>query len=161
MKDVTLEIQKCTGRINKIFGGRYKGSMIHNYGHLVNVYKYILRNPIEVQLSDVAESYPYSTLFHQHKTSVRMPFHTERVIPRHAFDEFDGLDELKWINQCFDQKESQSIRCGLSKTIFEYEKENGTGKPIELWLSILRRKDKMIYGKTCLLRRDQNRFFYF
>lgn len=31
MKDVTLEIQKCTGRINKIFGGRYKGSMITNY----------------------------------------------------------------------------------------------------------------------------------
>lgn len=53
------------------------------------------------------------------------------MIPRHAFDEFDGLDELKWINQCFDQREAQSIRCGLSKTIFEYEKDNGSGKPIE------------------------------
>jgi putative transposase len=48
MKEVTLEIQKCTGRINKIFGGRYKGSMITSYGHLVNVYKYIYRNLIEV-----------------------------------------------------------------------------------------------------------------
>lgn len=28
MKDVTLEIQKCTGRINRIFGGRYKGTII-------------------------------------------------------------------------------------------------------------------------------------
>lgn len=131
MKETTLEIQKCTGRINKIFGGRYKGSMIHSYGHLVNVYKYILRNPIEVYLSDKAENYPYSTLFHEHKGGIRLPFHTERIIPKLAFEEFDDLNELKWINQNFERYEAESIRCGLSKTIFEYEKDNGTGKPIE------------------------------
>jgi putative transposase len=31
MKEVTLEIQKCSGRINKIFGGRYKVSMISTF----------------------------------------------------------------------------------------------------------------------------------
>lgn len=46
MKETTLEIQRCTGRINKIFGGRYKGSMITSYSYLVNVYKYIYRNPV-------------------------------------------------------------------------------------------------------------------
>ncbi len=39
MKEVAIDIQKCTGRINKIFGGRYKGSMINSYSYLVNVYK--------------------------------------------------------------------------------------------------------------------------
>ena len=69
MKNVTLDIQKCTGRINKIFGGRYKGSMIENYGYLVNVYKYILRNPIEVGIIDRAENYVYSSL----SIKLRMP----------------------------------------------------------------------------------------
>lgn len=131
MKEVTLEIQKCTGRINRIFGGRYKGSMIQNYGHLVNVYKYILRNPIEVNLADDAENYPYSTLFYQYKSSTRLPFHIERILPKHAFEQFDNLDELKWINQKFEFQEAQSIRCGLGKTIFAYEKDNGTGKSVE------------------------------
>lgn len=63
MKDVTLEIQKYTGRINKIFGGRYKGSMIHNYGHLVNVYKYILRNPIEVPFLTSPKTIPIRHYF--------------------------------------------------------------------------------------------------
>ena len=63
MKETTLDIQKCTGRINKIFGGRYKGTVIDNYNYLVNVYKYIYRNPVEVSLAVKAEHYPYSTLF--------------------------------------------------------------------------------------------------
>lgn len=120
MKEVTLELLKCTGRINKIFGGRYKGSIIQSYGHLVNVYKYILRNPIEVSLSDRAENYPYSTLFPSIQISCAF-----------TFEQFENLDELSWINQRFEKHEADSIRCGLSKTIFAYEKDNGTGKPVE------------------------------
>lgn len=45
MKEVTLDIQRITGRINKIFSGCYKGSMISTYSYLVNVYKYIYINP--------------------------------------------------------------------------------------------------------------------
>lgn len=131
MKDVTLDIQKCTGRINKIFGGRYKGSMISNFGHLVNVYKYIYRNPIEVNLSEKAENYPYSSLFFQHQSYVRLPFRLEKILPPHAFDEFESLDELSWINQKFERHEAESIKTGLMKTHFAFEKDRASGKPIE------------------------------
>jgi putative transposase len=131
MKDVTLEIQKCTGRINKIFGGRYKGSMIDSYGYLVNVYKYIYRNPVEIGLCDRAEIYPYSTLFYKHQSSVKSPIYLENIIPKHAFDSYEDLDELKWINTRFEKHEADSISCGLQKTLFAYEKDRNTGRPIE------------------------------
>lgn len=130
MKEVTLDIQKSTGRINKIFGGRYKGSMISNYGYLVNVYKYIYRNPIEVGLKDRAELYPYSTLFHQTQQFARCPFNIQMILPPHAFDEFEKLDELTWINQRFEKHEADSISCGLQKTIFAYEKDIVTNRPV-------------------------------
>jgi len=132
MKEVNLEIQKCTGRINKIFGGRYKGTMIENFGHLVNVYKYIYRNPIEVGLSEKAEFYPYSSLLYRSQNSVRLPFKLEKIFPPHAFDSFEELDEYMWINQKFEPHEAASIRCGLQKSVFAYERDrNHGGKPIE------------------------------
>lgn len=131
MKDVTLEIQKYSGRINKIFGGRYKGSMITSYGQLVNVYKYIYRNPVEVNLSETTESYPYSTLIFQYKTGMSRSLDIEKILPKHAFEQFEDLDELKWLNQRFERHEANSIRVGLTRSIFAYEKDNSTGKTIE------------------------------
>lgn len=60
--------------------------MIDSYGYLVNVYKYIYRNPIEVELCDEAELYPYSTLFYQHQSHARSPVHLEKIIPKHPLD---------------------------------------------------------------------------
>lgn len=131
MKETTLDIQRCTGRINKIFGGRYKGSMITNYGYLVNVYKYIYRNPVEVGLTERAEQYPYSTLFYKNKPNVRAPFRIEKILPSHAFDEYEDLDELKWINQKFEKYEAESISGGLQRSIFAYEKDKMNNRPVE------------------------------
>lgn len=131
MKEVTREIQKCTGRINKIFGGRYKGSVITNDSYLANVYKYIYRNPVEAAITDKAEHYSYSTLFFQANQHVKSPIKLEKIIPSHAFEDYIDLDELMWINQEFDKNESTSIRCGLQKSIFSYEKDRNTHRSIE------------------------------
>lgn len=131
MKEVTLEIQKCTGRINKIFGGRYKGSMITSYDYLVNVYKYIYRNPIVVGLSERAEYYPYSTLFYKLHSNIRRQLKIETILPSHAFDSYESLDELTWINQSYEKHESASISCGLQKTVFAFKKNKMNNRSIE------------------------------
>lgn len=130
MKEVTLDIQKSAGRVNKIFGGRYKGSMITSYSYLVNFYKYIYRNPVEVGLSEYAELYPYSTLFHKTQSQGRCPFNVENFFPMNVFDDYEDLNELKWINQKFEMNEAGSIGCGLQKTIFSYEKDRKYNRPI-------------------------------
>jgi len=124
MKEVTLEIQRTTGRINKIFGGRYKASLVKNGDYLLNVYKYIYRNPVVVGLVERAENYPYSTLLQHHKDSASSPIKLEPIIALHAYD------ELRWINQSFSKDESLSISHGLKKTLFAFRKNNSTGKEI-------------------------------
>lgn len=105
--------------------------MIENYGYLVNVYKYILRNPIEVGIIDRAENYVYSSLFYQTQPFARAAFSIQKVIPAIAFDEFEDLDEIKWINQRFEKQEANSISIGLQKAIFAYQSDRATVKPIE------------------------------
>lgn len=105
--------------------------MVTNFGYLVNFYKYINRNPIEVGLSDLAEGYPYSALFYKNKTTIRSTFNIQNIFPPHAFDECEDLNELRWINQRFAPEEAQSIACGLQKAVFAYKKDRSTNRPIE------------------------------
>ena len=130
MKRTTLEIQRLSGRVNKIFGGRYKGSIIKNYSYLVNVYKYICLNPVKAAITTKAEYYPYSTLFYKYKSSTSLPFSVKEIIPPVAFENYEDLDELKWINLGYSEDEEWSIRSGIARTTFEFAKNNSTGKRI-------------------------------
>jgi REP element-mobilizing transposase RayT len=105
MMRVTRKIQRRSRRINRILGGRYKGTLILCDDHLKDVTKYVLRSPIEANLCQTAELYFYTTV---------------------------QLNECDWINMntSFDLLHLESIRCGLKKTIFNYKKNNGTGRPI-------------------------------
>jgi len=131
MKEVTFEIQKSTGRINKIFGGRYKACLIDNWSYLINVYKYIYRNPIESSLSNQAEAYHYSTLYFSVNKKVQLPFKLDKFSLPHIFEGQRYGDELKWINQKYGAKESASIKCGLHKTRFAYKKDRISNQPIK------------------------------
>lgn len=116
MKDVTLRIQKKTGRINKIFGGRYKGCIIEHHNYLMNVYKYIYRNPVAAGMTTRAEDYEFSTL------RPGIPIEVEDIVKK---------NETDWINQSFMINEADSIKFGLSRTVFQYSKDRATNKSIE------------------------------
>ena len=60
--NVSREIGRRAGRINRIFGGPYHWSHIRTYNYYMNAYKYVYRNPVEPRLSHHVETYPYSTL---------------------------------------------------------------------------------------------------
>lgn len=112
MKRITLKIQKETGRINKIFGGRYKGCLIIGEQYLFNVYKYIYRNPVKAGICSKVEDYGFSTLqeslleleilfFHSRKTDV----------------------ELRWLNREFPHEQSKFIGSALKRVSFEPSKK--------------------------------------
>ncbi len=123
MKSLTIDIQRSAGRINRIFGGRYKGSLINSEQYLSNAHKYICRNPIAAGLVLRAEDYAFSSLH------LKMhPFLLEK-----SGIKLSGLDlgmgslsierELEWINQTFASHEAESIKCGLKKSVFEFAKD--------------------------------------
>lgn len=122
MKKLTASLQRKSGRINRIFGGRYKGCVIENERYLQNVYKYIYRNPVAAGLCPKAEDYEFSTL----------NMRTSRSNPLVISDLFIcGTPLLEWINCSYSEDEIESIRSGLKKTVFQYKKDRITNKEIE------------------------------
>jgi putative transposase len=61
---LSLEIRTQTGRINRIFGDRYKWSLIQNDSYYFTVEKYIYQNPLAAKIVSRCEDYPYSTLYY-------------------------------------------------------------------------------------------------
>jgi len=127
MKKVTLEIQKRSHRINKIFGGRYKGCLIEDVSHLVNVYKYIYRNPVAANMCLHVEDYPYSTL-----QPLSHSLKLEKIdLSFLSTTDIKNFNEILWMNKSFSSIEQKSIRSGLRKTLFAYQKDTSSRKTIE------------------------------
>jgi len=117
MKDTTKIINKHSGRINRVYGSRYRGCLIDNQHYLLSAYKYIYQNPIRAQLIERAQDYKYSTL----NPSIFLPFKIEEVTPLSLQSPNKEL-ESRWINETFTADENSSIRSGLTKPKFSYKK---------------------------------------
>ncbi len=119
MKTVTLDIQKKSKRINKIFGGRYKACLITTKKYLFNATRYIYQNPLRAEICNKAEDYPYSTL-HTITANFKLPFHLE---PNCDMD-------LETINQLYTETENEVVKKALRKTKFSLQKDRVTRKEL-------------------------------
>lgn len=108
MKRVTIDIQKYSGRINKVFGGRYRGCLVLDQNYLFNVYKYVYRNPIRAGLCDKVQDYRYST-WRETKLKIESPLYSQKK----------SVGELKWLNDEFNPKEAERIKFSLHKTVYD------------------------------------------
>lgn len=116
MKNSTLDIQKKSGRINKIFGGRYKGSLILNNQYLFNVYQYIYLNPVRAKIVKVGSDYPLSS-FYFIKNNLQLPINIS-----------SPLGELDWLNSPLSKNDELNIKSALRKTIFTPPRNKSSGK---------------------------------
>jgi len=110
-KRINFKAQK----INRLFGGRYKWSVVKNRMYFLNVYRYVYQNPIRAKLCKRVSDYPFSSS----AESIRF---YERL-----YDKQDKLNELfenryeidKWLNSLPSFLENESIKKGLCKTEFK------------------------------------------
>ncbi len=101
-----------SGRINRIFGARYKWSLIMNDIYYSNVYKYIYQNPMRAGLTSRVEDYPYSSW-------------SSRCASYGLRDSRINQRLLEYINDPFSLEESLSIKKGLLKTNYSPVKNRG------------------------------------
>lgn len=127
MKDTTKTMQKHSLRINKIYGGRYKGCLVENQRYLLTAYKYIYQNPIRAGLSIRAEEYKFSSL--NEETLKYLPFKVEEIVPL-SLQSKNKVLESRWINDTFSSNEIKSIKTGLSRTQFRFEKDKNKNQEI-------------------------------
>ncbi len=130
MRKVSRAIGRRAGRINHVFGGRYKSTLIGDVAHFAHAYKYVYRNPVEAGIVGRVQEYPFSTLpWLLRSESFFVPVHDVNHhlacrIPR------DWDKRLGWLNNAYSDEEKQLIKGALRRVEFSFSKDRGSKKVV-------------------------------
>ena len=119
-KSFSLKLRKETNMINRMFGGRYKWSIIKDRSHYFHVMKYVFRNPVKAKITSTVEQYNYSTI------NIIL---NKKQFPTKIKPYINILKYLNWFNETHTQEQNNSITSGLNKTIFTYSGSREKRKP--------------------------------
>lgn len=108
---VSQRINKSTSRINHVFGGRYKGSLIKDPWYYKNVIKYVYRNPVKAGLTSSVEEYVFSTVKSKDIALSSVTTELDQFVPYSKF--------LPWLNNSEFEIPDEAISRGLLKTEFK------------------------------------------
>ncbi len=127
LTEASRGIARASNRINKIFGARYKWSILQDAYSYAYVLKYVLRNPIRARICERAELYPYSTLSQTWVGRSDLPICSradglERFVPRIP------SEMLSWLNEPIEPKHEQLIENALRRFEFKFSRSNDQQK---------------------------------
>lgn len=132
MSKTSRQIAREAGRINHVFGARYKWSLLHEQQSVAYVLKYIYRNPVRAGITQTVEDYPYSTISCDKFPTIPMPPLMEKLDWK--FLPVTNADRLAWLNAPTFREEAL-IRLALRRTTFNFSRD----KKVQLKLAGLKR----------------------
>ena len=115
----TKEVRRLSGRINHVFGNRYKWNLIRDERYFLQAYKYIYLNPVRAGITKRAELYKFSTLSthdtHLSSSNLNDPSCsnklTNQLIIDDPFIKTYGKERLiNWINESFTQEQQVKLK---------------------------------------------------
>jgi putative transposase len=119
-KKVAQQINCKSKRINHVFGGTYRGTLITQEYYYVNVIKYVFRNPLEAGICDSVLDYKYSTLLNYMGKLNQSCLHL--ISSTHVMDSVARYQKkivLEWLNYSFSSDDYELIKKGLNKSEFK------------------------------------------
>lgn len=124
-KRLSQRIRKASARINQIFGGRYKWSLVDEHDYLSNVYRYIFQNPLRAKMVRRCQDYPFSTYHYQY-------FNKTFPLPILDLINLRDIEFEKWVNDEVAEKENLAIKRGLKRKAFVPGKAGVMRKQVKL-----------------------------
>jgi putative transposase len=113
-REVSRSVGRISGRINHVFGGTYKGTLIDDEMYLFNVYRYLYQNPVEAKLCSRVEQYKYSTL--PFVINERSPIAlADHVAVNRSSIPTDMNKRLEWLNIMLSEEQRDLIRKAVRK----------------------------------------------
>jgi putative transposase len=131
MREFSRTVGAKTGRINHVFGGRYKGSLIEKPYHFAHVYKYTLRNPVVAGIKNKVQDYPFSTF--KRELGSELPFPIEPILshPLSTLIPKDPANRTEWLNTKYESEQAELLARALKRTTFTFPTHHRHHKTVE------------------------------
>lgn len=124
LRETSRDINKSSSRINHVFGGPYKWSLIGNKRYYEHALRYVYQNPVKAGVCNRVEEYPYSTIGYFHSKAT-YPFElSESVFDRQSVMDLSYSEKLEWLNEKYTKEENDNIRKALRHSEFRFRQYN-------------------------------------
>lgn len=126
MTETSRRLARASGRINRIYGARYKSTMIELPEYYANTVRYFYQNPVRAGVTVRVEDYQWSTC--QRISEIDL-------VAKPAFEEFipaDPATRLDWFNTLPNSDFNNCMRKALRKMRFEYPKHRSNKRLIDI-----------------------------
>ncbi len=122
-KNLSERVNLYAGRINRLFGTRYRWSIVDNAGHLKKVIRYLYRNPVKAGICAKVEDYLYSTIrqiigFERFEVHL-FPFEFQGHILN-----FHPMELLSYLNEKVQSREDDIVGKALRHSVFQINCRN-------------------------------------
>lgn len=123
LTESSRRIARASGRINKIYGARYRWSILYGPQDYAYVYKYIYRNPVRASIVSKPEDYPFSTLNQvgHRRCDISVCDRIDQIskcIPKNE------IERLRWLNQPTAKEAEALIGRALRRYEFKFTTAN-------------------------------------
>lgn len=121
---IAQEINRRSGRINHVFGGTYRPSIIRSPYYFANALKYIYQNPLKANICDDVRDYKYSTINDfLGLSSSRFP------LSCHEYEKnihMELSEPITWLNEGFSDEAYALLQKATRKTEFKFCKKEAS-----------------------------------
>lgn len=128
LREVCRQVNKSANRINHVFGGPYKWSLITKTSYYLHCLKYIYRNPVNAHICERVEDYPFSTVS-AHANPEKFPIsiqHWKWAGDWMKWGDYQSI--LDWLNTPYPHGLNDYVRAALRRRSFEIPKNRNTGR---------------------------------
>lgn len=130
MTETARGIRIKSKRMNHVYGGRYKWSVVQDERYYAHCFKYVFRNPVRAGIVDKVEDYQWSTaskVYHRMKDSM-----TELQLGHDIYVPKRNNELQHWLNEPTPKEIEEAIAKGLRKSIVEVKPDRKTQKMPDL-----------------------------
>lgn len=123
MKETSRALTRAGNRTNLTYGSRYFRCIVNRYHYFMHAYKYVYLNPVMAGICDVAEAYPFSTLYgllgYSH---LFIPVEEDTILME------DVVGTLAWLNRRPRLENWEAVKFAMQKSEFSLRKDSHTNK---------------------------------
>lgn len=114
MTQTSRRLARASGRINRIYGARYKWTLIASPGYFANTVRYFYQNPLRAGICMSVDEYPWSTHHLNSKIKITPCLQLEKMIPT------DAAAFRTWLNKVPDGPYLEAMKLALRKPEFRF-----------------------------------------
>jgi len=119
MTQTSWRIARASNRINKIYGARYKPTLILTTAHYANAHRYVYLNPVKAKICKSPYDYPWSTLTNK-SIEIFSAGDFEQEILKEKYSD--------WLMLVNNEMFYESTKKALRRTVFKYPRDPKSGR---------------------------------